>query len=500
LSTTSDNTGFIFDEIGVPVTLNDTLEVDTAGNRRIHFTDTGTGISGSGGITKTGTGWIRLDHTANSYEGKTAINGGVLSIAGGVTTDTGLGAVPDSYVADHLSLDGGTVRVEWGDITGGNNIEIAANRGITLGDGGGTFEGSSRQAFNFNSKITGTGDLTVNGSSWPFRLSATAGNDFTGDIIVKNSAILQAGGEAIPDTASVDVQSGGELRSWSLTETINGLTAASGTLIRLGSGTFGSSGHLIVGANDGGGTVAGNIVNNGTGTGTGKLTKMGSGTLVITGTGNTYAGATAITGGTLELSGDGDINSTSSITIGTDAKLINNSTAAVTASIDLAGGRLGGNGTYSTALTVDESSIIAPGNSIGTTTFTENVTFDGTGVLEIELGPSGTGDQIIIDGATFDMTAGKLDVVFLPDASGYSSSPIISLINGGTLTGGNSFYDSFFYNGDEITSDPFAYQSIDGLYHLKWDGGDLYLIPEPATLALLALSLTGLLMRRPRTV
>ncbi len=63
----------------------------------------------------------------NTYAGSTAINGGTLSIS----ADSGLGAVPGSTTADHLTINGGTLQSTSG-------LTLNTRRGITLGASSGT--------------------------------------------------------------------------------------------------------------------------------------------------------------------------------------------------------------------------------------------------------------------------------------------------------------------------------------------------------------------------
>jgi autotransporter-associated beta strand protein len=101
-----------------------------------------------------------------------------------------------------------------------------------------------------------------------------------------------------------------------------------------------------------GGRTISTSTTNGQITGAIALSKSGSGTFTLTGA-NTYTGATAVTDGTLALSASGDnvgsINSTSGITInGSGAKLLHNSTTAITPTVTLTQGTLTGSGTVNT--------------------------------------------------------------------------------------------------------------------------------------------------------
>ena len=115
-------------------TINDAHHGITLGtNGGTFLTNTGTTvtvsnpITGGGGLTKAGNGMLVLG--VNTYQGKMIVNGGAVQIA----DENSLCANPAAATADALTLDGGTLQ------TNTTFTINDANRGSTLGAGGGTF-------------------------------------------------------------------------------------------------------------------------------------------------------------------------------------------------------------------------------------------------------------------------------------------------------------------------------------------------------------------------
>ena len=312
------------------------------------------GISGSFGLTKIGTGTLTLS-SANSYTGKTAITGGKISIA----ADSGLGAAPGTATADQLTLNGGSL------VVSASGQTLAANRGITLGAGGGKLDISAlgySGTLTVNPKITGTGALTLAGAgdtsasgggnaNLGISLTNTA-NDFTGDVSITaglvayannsvfgNSAnkIILNGGGLIDNNVSVALSrnievlsGGGYIRLWNAsTTTWSGNFTGTGTINRNDMGVLTLSGDLsgytgtfnneassvttmtnkIVGGamNINGGTV------NLNGTGTAGAIAQNGGSLAVGGSANVTAGtlSNSSTSGTFNIAVGGVLNATS---------------------------------------------------------------------------------------------------------------------------------------------------------------------------------------------
>lgn len=246
-------------------------------------------ISGTGGITKTGTGTWLLSG-ANTFTGKTIINDGVLAI----TAETGLGANPGSSVTDQLTLDGGTLRTQTNAVTIND-----ANREISIGSGGGTFDTVTNLTIANTNVMSGSGTVTKTGAG---TLSISAVNTHTGDFVVSAGILATSGGSSIDNSALVTVNSGA---TWQVaaSETVGNISGA-------GNITFTANRTLTFG--DASDRTFSGVISDGTSTGV--LTKQGTGTVVLSGT-NTYDGATNINAGALNIRNNAGLGNTTGDTV-----------------------------------------------------------------------------------------------------------------------------------------------------------------------------------------
>lgn len=197
-------------------------------------------IGGTSSLIKAGSGtWVLTGN--NGYTGGTAINGGVLRVAG--NTQLGNAAGP-------LSFNGGTLNT---------TSTFSATRATTLNAGGGTFQVAAGTALTLGGAIGGSGGLikTDNGT-----LVLTADNTYTGGTTVSNGTLQLGNGST----------SGGIV----------------GDIVNNAALVFDRSNPLA---------LTGRI------SGTGTVAQQGSGTTVLTGA-NSYSGATDVVQGTLVVNGD----------------------------------------------------------------------------------------------------------------------------------------------------------------------------------------------------
>lgn len=170
-------------------------------------------------------------------------------------------------------------------------------------------------------------------------------------------------------------------------------------------GTTITAGELIVGDGYTSGTLAGNVVNNGTLafnrsdmsvfagaiSGTGSVQQIGAGTTRLNGI-SSYTGATDIYAGRLSVNG---------------------SIASSSLTTAHAGGTLGGNGKVGPTLI--DGGTLSPGNSVGTLTVQGNLTFTAPGTYLAELN-SVTSDRVNVTGTA---TPGGASVVAVYTGDGY---------------------------------------------------------------------------------
>ncbi len=121
-------------------------------------------------VTKSGVGDLQLISTANTYSGKTYLNGGITKIFGEGVTNGSLGAIPGVAQADNLNFNGGTLQFA-------SAFNLDPHRGITTSGNGATLD-TQTFSITYAGNITGSGPLTKIGTS-TLTLSGVA-SDYTG--------------------------------------------------------------------------------------------------------------------------------------------------------------------------------------------------------------------------------------------------------------------------------------------------------------------------------
>ena len=202
------------------------------------------------------------------------------------------------------------------------------------------------------------------------------------------------------------------------------------------------------------------------------IIKTGAGKLTLTGS-NLYNGTTSILGGTLEI--DGKLAPNVIWTTNNDDTNYFPTTSSLTVN---AGGTLSGTGTLTgVAVTVASAGTLSPGNSLGTMSLSGSLVLDSGAQLNFAVGGAGASSEL-------SMTSGPLsftDLAFgdFSFSTGAGFGPgTYPLINFGSYTGS-------FGNQTGVLDGYAASIGISG------DNLVLNVVPEPSTLALLAVGGVG---------
>lgn len=422
-------------------------------------------LGGSGAITKTGIGRFQLNTSQTTFAGKYVVKAGSLSFS----TDGVFGAVPAAPQANYFTLDGGAIRTS---VT--TFATINANRGITVGQGGGTLIGPI-EGLSYAGVISGTqgGGLTialhdaVTDSNTFGVVSLTGANTYDGPTQIESGMrlstnLLANGGSnsAIGKSSNAAgnlIFNGGTLRYTGpavSTDRSFTLTTAGGTIETLTGSTSplaftstapieftGSGPHTLVLR---GISTANNLLSLQIGDATGgatSLSKSDSGTWVVANTGNNYTGNTTISGGNLKLGAPGVIP---------DSSLIVGSSS----------GALNLNGFDETVRSVSGGGIISLGSNTLTLDKPNGETFaglisstggriakNGTGSFALNESNSWTGGVTLNGGALGIVSPNSLgNGAFIVNGSarlGSTASSVIMPTNPVTLNGDLTFDDTF---------------------------------------------------------
>ncbi|MFB9263711.1 autotransporter-associated beta strand repeat-containing protein [Bradyrhizobium erythrophlei] len=399
-------------------------------------------ITGAGKLYQLGPGATVLTAN-NSYLGGTSVTGGVLMLGNGGTSGAIVGDVTNNGI---LAFNRSDTSVFAGAVTGaglllqlgpgttvltgtssyGAGTLIAAGT-LQLGNGGtsgsitGNVANNGVLAFNRSDTSVFAGSIFGTGSVQQIGVGTTVltGTSTYGGGTLISAGTLQLGNGGTSGSIAGNVQDQGKL-AFNRTDTLifAGSITGTGALAQIGSGitvltgnnsftggTTVTAGELIVGDGHTSGTLAGNVVNNGTLafnrsdisefvgaiSGAGSVQQIGAGTTKLNGI-SSYTGATDIYAGRLSVNG---------------------SIASSSLTTAHAGGTLGGNGNVGPTLI--DGGTLSPGNSVGTLTVQGNLTFTAPGTYLAELN-SVTSDRVNVSGTA---TPGGATVVAVYTGDGY---------------------------------------------------------------------------------
>ncbi|CAN7620933.1 autotransporter-associated beta strand repeat-containing protein [Bosea sp. LjRoot9] len=386
------------------------ITTDAGVTATIGSTIAGTGI----GLTKQGAGTLILTG-ANSYDGGTTINAGILQLGDGGTTGSIIGDVTDNAVlainrSDTLTLAG-----------------VVSGSGVLQQNGGGTLILTGTNLY--------TGGTTINAGILQIGDGGSTGS-IVGD--VTNNAILAVNrSDAL--TLPGDISGTGVLQ-----QNGTGTLILTGTNIYTG-GTTINAGTLQIGNGGTTGSIVGDITNNaalavnrtdaltlpGDISGTGALQQNGSGVTTLAGAAS-YLGATAVNAGTLRANAANRFSAASAVTIAAGAALDANGFDQAIASLAGAGNVALGAGrlTLANAASTLFSGTIAGSGGLTLAAGTQTL----SGVSSYTGATAVTGGTLIVNGSILASSG----VTVAAGASIGGSGQLPSLTVNGTVSPGNS--------------------------------------------------------------
>lgn len=493
-------------------------------------------LSGTGALTKIGSGLLRLSaQNAHSAGGDTTINGGVLALAGAATTHGQLGGS-----GAKITINSGNINLEADNAlvgtspfanivltinSGGllstvNNVTnlagVVLNGGVIDTAGGGNFT-TGNYLFNYGVSTAGTGTLSriqggaiVMSSTVSVKandtlqissvimgnnnlvkgdvgtLALTGSNTFTGTTVVNGGLIEFSSNSAFGNAANKVILNGGGLR-WAAGSTAD----ISSRLNALGAtgATFDTNGNNV---------ILGSVIS-----GSGALTKNGLGTLSLNAA-NTYTGGTVINSGTLVAAQNNALGS-GSVRVQGGALNVQNG-VTFSNSVVLAGGTYSRTLTGSLAGKVNAMSDLTGGNDTTASILAGSLAAQSTLVTSFASTSAATNDNLRqSDVYSFFGTGTNTFVLQLSSATAGDDGIVVWLdngewvnaINGNTgntatqaMQGFNGSYSEFLaaFSSSTLAQTLGAY-GYDVDTQSAWavlnHNSDFAIIPEPATVGLL---------------
>ncbi|MGC4013513.1 MAG: autotransporter-associated beta strand repeat-containing protein [Luteolibacter sp.] len=399
-------------------------------NNSTSYEFTGSPISGSTGLTKSGFGSLVLNST-NAYTGTTTLGGGYVRV--GSTNALGTGTV--IYNSGALSAATGLPASLGNAITYNSTTPLLGDSSVpgalTLA-GTQTLTGATN--FDIESPVTISG--TINGAfqltkSGPSTLALAGTGTYTSVVVSDGTLQVGAGGTtgALPSTAAIN--GGTTLRYFrSDSSTIANVFSGAGTLAFKGTGTSGQSAYTLTGANTVSVSVAAEAGARVQATNTATESRFGTADVTVSSggqvylTGGNFANNFTLNGsGWVETAGalgairiEGGSNVTGSVTLASDSRIASYTTSAGTISGPLIG---------TSALEINGTSASFTG--------TINYTGNGSGYTGLVTVSQGTlnlsgslGGDVLVSSTTSGTLAGEGSIT--------GGLTLGSLTNGGTLS------------------------------------------------------------------
>jgi autotransporter-associated beta strand protein len=372
----NDTANVLFDQSGsnnTPVLVSGNLQpaaVAVNATKSYTFNTSNNGsLGGAMALTKSGSGILFINNS-------NAFSGGVNLNAGNVTLGNvyGAGGGP-------IRFNGGTLAMVVGSQQTYANALVINSNSTILSQGGnnnivsGAWSGSAAATLNIT---IASGTFTLGGNLTGFPGTVSVGNSvgnlrFHGSTGSANTTFDLGTGTALLNNRN------------GVTITVGALTGGSGTILS-GAGAVNSPSTYIIGGKNISTTFAGTIQDASAVRPT-SITKVGIATWALTGN-NTYSGLTTVSAGRLLVNGNQSI-ATNLVTVAS-------------------GATLGGSGIVGGITVV--SGVLAPGTSIGTLTFNQDLSFGANVRAQFEISKSPFAyDQVVVLGSL--ALNGTLDVL-----------------------------------------------------------------------------------------
>jgi autotransporter-associated beta strand protein len=430
-------------------------------------------LSGSGLLNVSQFGVVKLNAT-HTYTGQTQIDNGELWIesAGSIASGSGIfvgnggqlanvtkfwisNASGGSTVTNNITINNGNANTRYlgglntsgAHVFSGNITNNSTTGGLNLSalNSGGSVV--------FSGVISGSSNLISEGAG---TVSLSGANTYTGTTTVNAGTLQMNATNTLPSTTAVTTANVAGA-TWSLNGFNQSVVSLAGGGATGGNVSLGSATLSITGSTNT--TFAGDI------TGTGGITKTGSGILTLTAPGGTiaYTGTTTITAGQIRVNPAGF----SGMTLGT--------------SVNLNGGTLSSTGisTFQGAvfntLNLSASSTIALGSNVHTLTFaasngvswTSPATLIVTGWTGGYNGTTGTAGQIVVGSSATGLTASQLGQILFFNGTNYYSATILA--TGEVVPKANI---AMFWNGTGTWSAANTWGLVSGgPYNQTWTSG-----------------------------
>jgi autotransporter-associated beta strand protein len=414
LVTNLQNSSF---SIANALTLSQTTDFEISAN----ITTLGGGVSGGGGLIKSGAGTLVLVGT-NSYSGGTIINDGILQLGDGTTNGVVVGSiVNNSPLPGGVTFNNGAAQTNSTAISGSGSVAKSGNGTLTWGMQG-AYTGLT--AINGGTLINASG---VNGLGVSWALVSISSNAAW----VFNYTSASAGSLALTN-GNCGISRSGNLNFTSIIS--SGTSSIGVSEMKIGADQIGGIYTALFNVTDGTLTLNVNKLWNyagGTVNATSSVVKTGAGMVVIANLGSSYKGSTTLSGGVWQVSilANG----------GTDGHIGQSGSAAT--NLVLNGGTLKYSGA---AVTIDR--LFSLGTSGGT--------LDASGIGALTLNNLGTVGFVNSGARTLTLAGTSVGANTLAASLGDNGGPTALLKIGAgawTLSGANSFSGGAVVSGGTLT-------------------------------------------------